>query len=251
MTTKMLAPALGAFLVLLTGVGTAEADGMQQPRTARAYGCISGPFAGPYIGASAGFGELRADQSSLGEPDTGDRSTSFVGGLYAGYNIQCDRWVFGVETDINLANLSADSSWPADSIFMNSKVDWFGTVRGRLGVTVRNNLLVYATAGLAYADVSHRLDNPTPPCCSPPFSQTDRSINTGWTVGGGAEILHMDRWILRGEALYVDLRDESHTYTLTSCGGPCTATTEWKDKFWVARLGLTLKLQRDEPVPLK
>ena len=61
----------------------------------------------------------------------------------------------------------------------------------------------------------------------------------------------MDRWILRGEALYVDLRDESHTYTLTSCGGPCTATTEWKDKFWVARLGLTLKLQRDEPVPLK
>ena len=249
MTTKMLAPAFGAFLVLLTGVGDAKADGMQQPRTARAYGCISGPFAGPYIGASAGFAELRADQSSIFEPGTGDRSTSFVGGLYAGYNIQCDRWVFGLETDINYANLSASSSWP-DPIFLNSKVDWFGTVRARLGVAVHNNLLVYATGGLAYADVSHRLYAPTPPI-GPPFSQTDRNTNTGWTVGGGAELLHMDRWILRGEALYVDLRDESHSYTLTGCGGPCTSTAEWKDKFWVARLGLTLKLGRDEPVPLK
>ena len=147
--------------------------------------------------------------------------------------------------------MSADSRWP-DPIFLNSKVDWFGTVRARLGVTVLNHVLVYGTGGLAYADVSHRFYAPTPPIGPSPFSQKDSSNNTGWTLGGGAEILHMDRWILRSEALYVDLRDESHTYTLTGCGGPCTSTAEWKDKFWVARLGLTYKFGVREPiVPLK
>jgi len=58
-----------------------------------------------------------------------------VGGVHAGYNIQCGSLVAGLETDINYANLSANSGWP-DPIFLHSKVDWFGTVRGRLGVAV-------------------------------------------------------------------------------------------------------------------
>jgi len=81
MTTKMLAPAFGAFLVLLTGVGDAKADGMQQRRTAQAPGCISGPFAGPYIGVNAGYGRVNTTQSSTPDPSaTGDDSAFTVGG---------------------------------------------------------------------------------------------------------------------------------------------------------------------------
>ena len=170
--------------------------------------------------------------------------------MYAGYNIQCGSLVAGLETDINYANLSADSSWP-DPIFLHSKVDWFGTVRARLGVTVHNSVLVYATGGLAYADVSHRLSDPSPPLAAPPFSQTNSSVKTGWTAGGGVELLHSDRWILRGEVLYVDLGDESRTYTLTAGCALCTGTADWKDSFWVGRIGLSLKLGREERVPLK
>lgn len=212
--------------------------------------CQGGRFAGPYIGATVGLGQLRAEQSAVGEPDTSGRDTSFVGGLHVGYNLQCGSWVSGIETDINYGGLSADSSWP-DPIFLRSDVDWFGTVRGRLGLVVHPGALLYVTGGLAYADVSHRLADPAPPLAAPPFSQTDSSVKVGWTVGGGIELLHAERWTLRGEVLYVDVGDESRTYTLTAGCVACTGTADWKDSFWVARVGLSLKLGHEEPRPLK
>jgi outer membrane immunogenic protein len=159
--------------------------------------------------------------------------------------------VAGVEADINYADFSADSAWPGP-IYLTSSLDWFGTVRARLGVTVHDNWLVYATGGLAYADVSHRLVDPAPPLGPAPFVQTNSGSATGWTVGGGIEFLRTERWLLRAEALYVDLGSETHTYTITACGGGCTDTARWEDSFWVARLGLSLKLgERERYVPLK
>ena len=119
-----------------------------------------------------------------------------------------------------------------------------------LGVTVHDTILVYATGGLAYADVSHRLSDPTPPLGAPPFSQTNSSINTGWTIGGGLEFLRSERLLLRGEVLYVDPGNEMRTYILAGCA-LCTGTAKWEDSFWVARLGLSIKLGREEPAPLK
>jgi len=237
MSLKLRAALAAASLLLLMGPAYAQ--------------CHSGAFNGPYIGGSVGWGHYRAEQSSVGEPDAHSNDNTFVPGLYAGYNMQCGRWVVGVETDINYAGFSAKTSWP-DPIFLKSDVDWFGTTRGRLGVLVHQDTLLYATAGVAYAGVSQRLFDPAPPLGGP-FSQTDSETKTGWTVGGGLEFLRSDRWSLRTEVLYVDLGDNSRTYTLsTGCGGVCTGTAEWKDSFWVGRLGLTLKFgARPEPVPLK
>ncbi len=213
--------------------------------------CSGGPFAGPYIGASLGVGYLRAEQTSVGEPNTDGTDASVAAGVHAGYNIQCGALVAGLEADFNYVGLTANSSWP-DPIYLRSEVDWFGTVRGRLGAVVHPGALVYVTGGLAYADLSHRLSDPTPPLGAPPFSQTDSNVTVGWTVGGGIELLHSDRWLLRGEVLYVDLGEESRTYTLVAGCASCTGTAHWDDSFWVARLGLSLKLQREERlVPLK
>jgi opacity protein-like surface antigen len=35
-----------------------------------------------------------------------------------------------------------------------AKIDWFGTVRGRLGLLVSDQLLIYGTGGLAYGRVA-------------------------------------------------------------------------------------------------
>ncbi|HJU30510.1 MAG TPA: hypothetical protein VJ740_03615, partial [Hyphomicrobiaceae bacterium] len=125
-------------------------------------------------------------------------------------------------------------------------VDWFGTVRGRLGVLVHNHALVYATAGLAYADTTHTFAVP-----SFPFSQSDDDFMVGYAIGGGVELLRDNRWLLRAEVLYVDLGEETHSYSSGGCV-PCNGRTKWEDDFVVARLGLSYKLSEPERVvPLK
>jgi outer membrane immunogenic protein len=238
MTTKIFAPAFGAFLVLLCGGAQAQT-------------CTGGPFDGPYIGANLGYGHSRASQSAppaANEPEISGSDNAFTVGGQVGYNRQCGHVVLGVEADFNYVGFATSTSWPDPvlPVFLKDKVDWFGTVRGRVGVTVHNGALVYATGGLAYADTSHTLDTP-----ALPFHQTDHDFKTGWTVGGGIELVHDVRWLLRAEALYVDLGSNTHTYTFTGCGGPCTARATWDDSFWVARLGLSYKFGVREPVPLK
>ena len=110
MTTKMLAPAFGAFLVLLTGLGTAKADGMQQRRAGQAHGCVGGLFAGPYVGVNAGFGRVDTRQSSPGDPSATGDDTSFTGGGQVGYNWQCGHVVFGLEADFNYVGFETNTA---------------------------------------------------------------------------------------------------------------------------------------------
>ena len=226
MTVRILAPAAGALLLLLTGLGDAKADGMRQPRMTQAYGCIGGLFAGPYIGANAGFGRVDTRQSSPGDPSATGDDTSFTGGGQVGYNWQCGHVVFGIESDINYVRFEANSTAISGGIIpvnFKDEINWFGTVRGRLGVTVREHALVYATGGWAYADTSHAFSVP-----SFAFSQKDDDFKTGWVLGGGIELVHDVRWLLRAEALYVDLRDKRDDYTLapSSCGAPHAAALQ-------------------------
>jgi len=164
--------------------------------------------------------------------------------------LQCGHVVFGVEADYNYVGFETNTI-PAVPVVVNLKdeINWFGTVRGRVGVTVRDHALVYATGGWAYANASRTFSVP-----SAPFSQTDDDFRTGWVVGGGIELVHDVRWLLRAEALYVDLGEKRHDYTLpATCGTPpCGGFVNWEDKFWVARLALSYKFSRDPvPVPLK
>jgi len=236
MKFKLLAPALGALALLLAN-------------SAQAHTCSGGPFDGPYIGLNLGWGTNHAEQSNPGEPFSLTASdNSFTGGGQLGYNLQCGALVFGIETDINYLNFETNSAFP-DPVFVRNEVNWFGTVRGRLGMTIQPNAMLYITGGLAYAGVTEAIFDP-----SLPFRQSDDDTKVGWTLGGGLELAHYGRWLIRTEALYVDLGSESRTYTATT-GCPsvvCTAHTKWDDSFWVARLGVSYKFGAREPVvPLK
>jgi outer membrane immunogenic protein len=92
-----------------------------------------------------------------------------------------------------------------------AKIDWFGTVRGRVGY-VWDRLMLYATGGLAYGKVAVGGSSTVSGTITPgsaPFGITHvighSQNNTGWTVGAGLEEALGNNWTLKAEYLYVDL----------------------------------------------
>jgi outer membrane immunogenic protein len=103
----------------------------------------------------------------------------FNGGVQLGYNIQSGYWIYGAETDVSAGrrrigtNSTVTGTLPCGvvdangtcrppianvaqtmttSSFAEAEVDWYGTLRARLGVA-RDRWLAYATGGLAYGTV--------------------------------------------------------------------------------------------------
>jgi outer membrane immunogenic protein len=234
--------------LVLCSVGTAAfADGVPSSSSYSAGGCASGKFSGTYIGAAVGYADPRAEITnnvSGTKYKASDSSVTFGG--YAGYNWQCDHIVLGVETDFNYLDSSQTAT--IGTVTLNSSLDWYGTVRARAGVVVHDDLLWYVTGGLAYANVDHTFSD-----TSVSFSQSDSRTSTGWTIGGGAELfrdfLGHKNLMLRVEGAFVDLGDNTNTYTRPNCTGSCTASLKWDDEFWVARVGLTYKFGDPEPPP--
>jgi outer membrane immunogenic protein len=136
-------------------------------------------WAGPYLGGNLGY-----DWGSVSNNPT--RPSGFVGGAQAGYNWRNDRWVFGVEGDLQLTG--------ADDTFAPWKFSnpWFGTVRGRAGYTV-SNVLFYGTAGLAFGELRGQT-----------FGLSETHTNLGWSGGVGAEVGLAPKWSAKIEYLYVD-----------------------------------------------
>ena len=115
------------------------------------------PTSAPPWAMGSSEARSRTRQSALRHPASRlktPRAESPFGG-YAGYNWQrcCSPFVFGVETDINFLNTSPtgfDIEPAPETVSLKSKMDWFGTLRGRAGIVVHDSWLLYGTAGLAY-----------------------------------------------------------------------------------------------------
>jgi outer membrane immunogenic protein len=92
------------------------------------------------------------------------------------------------------------------------RLHWFGTVRGRLGVTPWDRTLLYATGGFAYGKVGNdaAIGFPFPlGGFDGFFSGSQSSTRTGWTVGGGLEHAWRGPWSVKLEYLYVDLGSDT------------------------------------------
>jgi outer membrane immunogenic protein len=127
-----------------------------------------------------------------------------IGGGQAGYNWQRDKWLFGLEADIQGSDERSDGALctvagcPAGSLLFPTtyKLDWFGTVRGRVGILAAPQFLLYATGGLAYGHVG----------ANAPFIPLSwGSTHAGWTVGAGGEYAFNSNWSIKVEYLYMDL----------------------------------------------
>jgi outer membrane immunogenic protein len=209
-------------------------------------------WTGFYFGGNVGYGWGNVSASeSPGDPLTqfpepggqtfiDPASTSFgtnggLGGVQAGYNWQInEKWVAGVETDFDGANITGTGSAPVtmvtspiDTLTASQNVAWFGTVRARLGFLPANNLMVYATGGLAYGKVDESANVSINPgfeegpqasgfaffCANPPvpggpstcFAGSQSRVSAGWTAGAGIEAEVARNLTLKVEYLYVNL----------------------------------------------
>jgi outer membrane immunogenic protein len=165
--------------------------------------------------------------------------SGFIGGWQIGYNWQTGVLVWGVETDFQGANIQGDKSVANTQVIPNGianafvttsgtgsqKIDWLGTVRGRLGWTPTPPVLIYATGGLAYGhvktDVSFAGQIALTAVGAPgPFSGATTASNgetlTGWTIGGGVEWMFAPQWSIKGEYLYYDLGTVTIDQTLVT-----------------------------------
>ena len=133
-----------------------------------------------------------------------------IGGGQIGYNWQFDRsWVFGLEADIQGSGEKGDFAVCAGVLgcsvvgTANYKLNWFGTVRGRLGVLPTDRVLLYVTGGLAYGEVesNHALGFVGFPTAAFGTKQT----KAGYTVGGGIEGALGGNWTAKAEYLFMDL----------------------------------------------
>lgn len=169
-------------------------------------------WTGFYIGVNAGMGWTNSGNIAIKDPIIGQvnmntaSKTGFVGGGQVGYNWQHERFVFGLETDIQYSDLKSGVSWAAYEWFgyQTSNSQYFGTVRARVGYAF-DRALIYLTGGLAYGGLNGNWWHGT-------------TSNQGWTLGGGIEYAFTDNWTGRVEGLYVDLNNGNHYATHTRNG---------------------------------
>lgn len=159
-------------------------------------------------------------------PSLATNPRGVLGGVQAGYNVQTGSLVWGVEADIAAAGIKGSSTvsrtlpvFPDITTTQEQKVDWLGTVRGRIGVTVTPDWMLYATGGLAYGHVkaSTSIVDPTLAAGTPCLNvicgaATSESWRVGWAVGGGGEYRFSPNWSVKLEYLYYDLGSEKYTF---------------------------------------
>ncbi|MGY8684182.1 outer membrane protein [Bradyrhizobium sp. UFLA05-153] len=127
-----------------------------------------------------------------------------LGGGQFGYNWQQSNWLLGLEADLQASDEKSTGSvcsaigCPAGSALFatNYKLDWFGTVRGRVGWLATPRVLLYATGGLAYGHLG---------ASAPAIGIGWGGTNAGWTVGAGGEVALDRNWSVKLEYLYMDL----------------------------------------------
>jgi outer membrane immunogenic protein len=223
-----------------------------------------------YSGAVANALAFSASNSVSGGTNGG-----FVGGGQVGYNFQfSNHFVAGVEADIQgVAGSSSNTTrsgvvslgawgFPAESYSSVSSarqgVDYFGTVRGRLGWLATPTLLIYGTGGLAYGGVNvttgFAAQETLLPAVAASTSFSDTRI--GWTAGGGVEWMFWPNWSAKVEYLYYDLGSVTTTGVVTqpTAGGAtlAAAATHTTARFNgnLIRAGLNYHFNSGAPAPV-
>ncbi len=204
---------------------------------------------GLYFGVHAGAGRVNNTQNSFGTDDdngscmgSSSCSISANGGLFGlqlGYNWQSRYFVYGIEGDWSWADISGQHSSLGTSspATFNTKVDWLGSIRGRMGLAL-DNTLVYFTGGIAFAGTKSGWGGGYSSFPNTACGAICSDSSTGWVAGLGVEHMFDPHWSFRGEALYYSFGDQ--TRSAVGSGGE-TYNTVFHHEVFVARAGLNYK----------
>jgi outer membrane immunogenic protein len=233
-------------------------------------------WTGFYIGGNGGGGSFHNDFNGTqtgattftGIPGSFPSTTSFggttggIGGILGGqigfnYEFPLSHWVIGVEADGDWSNIAGTNTGcstftsgaplfavgsTAGCATVNSRLDSFETVRGRVGYAFDTgsytfpSVLVYATGGGAWGQVDGNnittcLGATCPGASAFPFSGGSATFShgeSGWTAGAGFEWAFFQHWTARIEYLHLQFPNGSTNFTTTTAFGgafPGTVTS--------------------------
>jgi iron complex outermembrane receptor protein len=202
-------------------------------------------WAGFYIGANAGYAASKlstvtfATDGNLDTPLFATSSASTVkgafGGVQTGYNWQTGIWIAGLETDVQMSMQRVHTTTDCPAVICSPVItdfeapvrldhtyslDWFGTVRGRLGMGVTPDLLPYVTGGFAVGGIAHSgniagfafggFDVNGTAIFNPAGQDfAARVVKPGWAIGGGVEARLFGNVTGRIEYLHLDFGNET------------------------------------------
>ncbi|MGO9174374.1 MAG: outer membrane protein [Rhodomicrobium sp.] len=181
-------------------------------------------WAGFYVGVNGGYAwgnDSTVSLSTTIPPSVSSASFAPDGGFgggQIGYNWQGllhPNLVLGIEADIQGADISGKATVDpvsAPIATAESRLDWFGTVRGRLGYSFGSALL-YATGGFAYGGVEDKLSVTS---SGHTTITSDNYTATGWVVGGGVEYKLAPAWSVKAEYQYIDIDDRVNHVTASA-----------------------------------
>jgi len=175
----------------------------------------------------------------------------YLGGAQLGYNWQLSpAWLVGLEADIQGGNYkgNADITLTTFTTSVEQHSNWFGTVRGRVGVLVGPNILFYGTGGFAYGQteasqsaIATGFTLATCPATLPCAAGSATTTRYGWSAGAGIETMVAPNWTVRAEYLYVDLGTQSLTVTTPVFAPPVTFTSSNPFRENILRIGFNYK----------
>ena len=190
-------------------------------------------FDGPYVGAVAGI-QLHNSRNAitegtagfLGLPDTIapeqlrlDNNDGFRGGVVAGWNGSSGSLVYGLEADVTFGPNRAGAAFSGAAIpdlapnglttSASRRIGTAGSLRARLGTTLGEDVLLYATGGVALADVRGTADVVVNGAPTVAWTGERSQTRWGWTIGAGTEFKLSKAIALRAEYLYTDLGRQS------------------------------------------
>lgn len=257
---------IAATTVMALSAGSASAADIAARPYTKAPPIIAPAFSwtGWYVGLNAGgaFDDHHsATPSGLfptnfpAAPAASLNRSGFTGGGQIGYNWQFDRTVLGLEADFNYIDFGHKSSTTsglpatpfgfgaAPNIFSYnvSKMNFLGTVRGRLGYTF-DHALFYVTGGLAYTDKSSHDSVTFTNAGGAQYANFagNSSNNVGYTVGGGLEYAWTNNWSVKAEYLFVDLGKKNTVLVdpVTPVGAGYTFAANSGNQFSLVRAGI-------------
>jgi outer membrane immunogenic protein len=232
-------------------------------------------WTGFYAGATIGYGwqnDLHSvgpsnlystDWAYPGEINSPSvNSDGVIGGLEFGYNYQLSpALVAGLEGDVSWAGVTGSDSVGGTTDYSrvmtgSDRTDFLSTVRLRLGLTPFDRVLVFATGGLALANVDLHTAlsrpgwGPFMGCAGANNCQAGSSngMEVGWTVGGGVEWAFAGAWSAKIEYLYYNV---SSSYLMVDPYFPSVFNSQQNIDGNVVRLGLNYRFGASEPVLAK
>src|SRR5262249_58187574 len=245
------APAIGGHEVFAALPAPVISGAMPVKAPLAAPVAVAWTWAGPYLGTNIGYSRGRAQTDAVfsdmvsGTPlfasSASKDLSDVIAGLQGGYNWSLSSWlVAGIESDIQFSAQRGNPEFGCPTAVCNAavvgfdapvlaafdrdhKLDWFATVRGRVGASVTPEVMAYATGGLAVGEIksagtisgfSPGVDDSGNPIVTPAaVNFYNHKVKAGVAVGAGVEAHLGGNLSGKIEYLYLDFGSVSFTAT--------------------------------------